>query len=237
MKRGLARSLACLGSLLHGLYYQPWNTTTAKLCVCARVFGLRELGRNKCFSSSEQDFLAGFRRTRRKNSIWRPLPESARGIWWLPLPRGHLGMPMVGVHILGMTPGDSKREEKKPAHLGDEWVGAGAAIQAVLVSGSDWLPCSSGLCDFPGRPGAHGRLLLPPAYSEHVPPYRVPRSRLWPWPRRRRRRYPLHLSSVPSRAVGEQAALSIRRVLSFPMLVSATLSAPPGPGSGQHAAS
>lgn len=82
------------------------------VCVCARVFGLRELGRNKCFSSSEQDFLAGFRRTRRKNSIWRPLPESAWGIWWLLLPRGHLGMPMVGVHILGMTPGDSKREEK-----------------------------------------------------------------------------------------------------------------------------
>lgn len=37
MKRGLARSLACLGSLLHGLYYQPWNTTAAKLCVCACV--------------------------------------------------------------------------------------------------------------------------------------------------------------------------------------------------------
>lgn len=40
-------------------------------------------------------------------------------------------------------------------------MGAGAAIQAVLVSGSDWLPCSSGLCNFLGRPGAHGRLLLP----------------------------------------------------------------------------
>lgn len=37
MKRGLARSLACLGSLLHGLHYQPWNTTTAKLCVCVYV--------------------------------------------------------------------------------------------------------------------------------------------------------------------------------------------------------
>lgn len=173
MKRGLARSVACLGSLLHGLYYQPWNTTTAKLCVCARVFGLRELSRNKCFSSSEQDFLAGFRRTRMKNSIWRPVPEPALGIWRLPLSRGHLGMPIVGVHILRMTPGDSKREEKKPAHLGDEWVGAGAAVGAVPMSGGDWLLRSSGLCHFSGRPELTAgccslcplRLLLPPRYS------------------------------------------------------------------------
>lgn len=43
MKWGLARSVACLGSLFHGLYYQPWNARTAKLtgcmcmCMCVRA--------------------------------------------------------------------------------------------------------------------------------------------------------------------------------------------------------
>lgn len=173
MKRGLARSVACLGSLLHGLYYQPWNTTTAKLCVCVRVFGLRELGRNKCFSSSEQDFLAGFRRTRRKNSIWRPLPESVQGIWWLPLPQGHLGMPMVGVHILGMTPGDSKREEKNLPIWGTSgWVlelpsklslcQAATGCHAPRVSAISWggRELMAGCCSL-----CPLWLLLPPAYS------------------------------------------------------------------------
>lgn len=46
-------------------------------------------------------------------------------------------MPVVEVQILCMTPSDLKKQ--KPAHLGDEWVGAGAAVQTIPVSSSDWL--------------------------------------------------------------------------------------------------
>lgn len=46
-------------------------------------------------------------------------------------------MPVVRVHILSVTPSDLKKQ--KPAHLGYERVGAGAAVQTVPVSSSDRL--------------------------------------------------------------------------------------------------
>lgn len=52
-------------------------------------------------------------------------------------------MPVVGVQILNMTPSDLKKQ--KPAHLGDEWVGAGAAVQTVPLSSSDWFGGPGGL--------------------------------------------------------------------------------------------
>lgn len=75
-------------------------------------------------------------------------------------------------------------------------------------------------------PSAHCGCFSLLVTAEHFPPYRMPRSLLWPWPRRSR--YPLHLSSVPSWAVRERAAPSICRALSFPVLAFATSSALPG---------
>lgn len=50
-------------------------------------------------------------------------------------------MPVFGVQILSMS--DLKMQ--KPAHLGDECVGAGAAIHPIPRSCSDRLPLVSGV--------------------------------------------------------------------------------------------
>lgn len=51
-------------------------------------------------------------------------------------------MPVFGVQILSMSPSDLKMQ--KPAHLGDECVGAGAVIHTITGPCSNWLPLVSG---------------------------------------------------------------------------------------------
>jgi len=46
-------------------------------------------------------------------------------------------MTVTGVQILNMTPSDLKKQ--KPAHLGDDCVGAESTVQTVPVSSSDWF--------------------------------------------------------------------------------------------------
>lgn len=51
-------------------------------------------------------------------------------------------MPVFGFQILSMNPSDFKMQ--KPAHQGDECVGAGAAIHIITGSCSNWLALVSG---------------------------------------------------------------------------------------------
>lgn len=51
-------------------------------------------------------------------------------------------MPVFGVQILSVSPSDLKIQ--KPAHLGNECVGTGAAIYTVTGSCSNCLPLVSG---------------------------------------------------------------------------------------------
>lgn len=50
---------------------------------------------------------------------------------------GHLGMPVTGVQILGMTP---HLNQQKPAHVGDECVGAGAPSKLSLCQAAIACP-------------------------------------------------------------------------------------------------
>lgn len=51
-------------------------------------------------------------------------------------------MPVFGVQVLSMSPGDLKMQN--PVHLGGECVGAGAAIHTITGSRSNWLTLVSG---------------------------------------------------------------------------------------------
>lgn len=137
MKWGLAPSLACLGSLLRGLYYQPWNTSTAKLCVCACVWTPRAQ-QKQMFLQLRPGFSASFEKTSSKKHYLEGCYQSLHwefageclhvDIWeWQLLEFRFLVWLLVSL------------KESNTVCLRGACVGTAAAVHTVPVSSSSWL--------------------------------------------------------------------------------------------------